>query len=44
MWARIDLIDPGTAGMVREGMKILLDREGLLSALAARLEEAPRRQ
>ena len=40
VWAATDPVDPGTARVVREGFRILLDRGGSL----ARLGQPPRRQ
>jgi uncharacterized protein len=38
-WASIDPVDPGTARVVRDGCRILLDRNGLLGRLVSHLDD-----
>lgn len=41
-WLEPDPVDPGTARVVRDGFRILLDRSGLLRDLVASLQDPPR--
>ena len=43
-WLEIDPVDPGTARVVRDGFRILLDRSGLLRELVTALQDPPRGQ
>ena len=37
-WLGTDPVDPGTAGVVRDGFRILFDRDGLLGRLVSHLD------
>lgn len=43
-WATTDPVDPGTARVVSDGFRILLDDDGTLGGLRLALEQSPRGQ
>jgi hypothetical protein len=43
-WTSTEPLDPGTERVARDGMRIVVDRDGLLGRLVASLERLPRRQ